>query len=310
MGSPPEVHVPAITKVGFLGLGIMGSRMAKNLVKKGYAVSVWNRKRATADALAGSGIQVASTPAELAGRVDAFCTCVADPPALRDVALGETGLIRGAREGQLFIDFSTVSAELSRELETAFAARRVDFVEAPVTGSKNGAEKGTLLIMAGALPQAFARAEPLFQAVGEKWIHCGPVGAGTQVKLAGNALIALMLQGLSEGMLLARKAGVDPRKVLEVVQASGFRSPYYDFKGKAVLERDFETHFSIDLMFKDLGLFLDSAAKHRVPTPATAAVREAYQLARAVGLGGKDIAAVIAPFEELTGTVIGSPLGQ
>jgi 3-hydroxyisobutyrate dehydrogenase-like beta-hydroxyacid dehydrogenase len=308
MGSPTEVHVPAIQKVGFLGLGIMGSRMAKNLAKRGFAVTVWNRTRSTADALADSSIQVASTPAELAARVDAFCTCVADPPALCEVALGEAGLLRGAREGQLFIDFSTVSGELSRELETAFAARKVDFVEAPVTGSKNGAAKGTLLVMAGARPEAFARAEPVFQAVAEKWIRCGPVGAGTQVKLAGNALIALMLQGLSEGMLLARKAGVDPRKVLEVVQASGFRSPYYDFKGKAVLEHDFDTHFSIDLMFKDLCLFLDSAARHRVPTPATAAIRETYQLARAAGLGDKDIAAVIAPLEDLARTRIGSPI--
>ena len=310
MGSPPEVHVQAITKVGFLGLGIMGSRMARNLAKKGYGVTVWNRTRKTADALRGAGIEVASTPSQLAARVDAFCTCVADPAALREVALGESGLLHGAKEGQLFIDFSTVSVELSRELDAACSARKIDFVEAPVTGSKNGAEKGTLLIMAGARPDAIARAEPLFQAVGEKWIHCGPVGAGTQVKLAGNVLIALMLQGLSEGMLLARKAGVDPRKVLEVVQASGFRSPYFDFKGRAVLERDFDTHFSIDLMFKDLSLFVESAAKNRVPTPAAAAIREAYQIARAAGLGEKDIAAVIVPLEDLTGVRIGAPLTQ
>jgi 3-hydroxyisobutyrate dehydrogenase-like beta-hydroxyacid dehydrogenase len=144
----------------------------------------------------------------------------------------------------------------------------------------------------------------VFRAVGEKWVHCGPVGAGSQVKLAGNALIAAMLQAFGEGMLLATKAGVDPAKVLEVVQASGYRSPYFDFKGGQLLRRDFETHFAIDLMHKDLGLFLDSAAAHRVPTPATAAVRQCYELARAAGKGEQDIGAVITVFEQLVGTEI------
>lgn len=294
-----------IQRIGFVGLGIMGSRMARNLAQKGFEVVVWNRTRAKAEALARHGAKVAGGLAELAGAVDAFCTCVSDPPALRQVA---AGLLEGARAGQLFVDFSTVSAELSRELEATARSRGMDFVEAPVTGSKGGADKGTLLIMAGASPQALARAEPIFRAVGEKWVHCGPVGHGTQVKLAGNALIAMMLEGFSEGLLLARKAGVDPRKVVEVVQASGFRSPYYDFKGKQLLERDFDTHFSIDLMFKDLLLFLDSAARHRVPAPGVSAVKEAYQLARAAGKGELDIAAVATALEELCGVKISDPL--
>ncbi|MHB8873111.1 MAG: NAD(P)-dependent oxidoreductase [Myxococcaceae bacterium] len=290
-----------IKTIGFLGLGIMGSRMARNLAQKGLQVVAWNRNPARVGELAQFGVKAAETPAKLAAQVDAFCTCVADPPALREVALGVGGLLEGSKRGQLFIDFSTVSAELTRELETAFGARGVDFVEAPVTGSKGGADKGTLVIMAGATPDAFARAGAVFERVGTKTIHCGPVGAGTQVKLAGNALIALMLQGLSEGMLLTQKAGVDPRKFLEVVQASGFRSPYYDFKGPAILARDFETAFSIDLMFKDLSLFLDSAARHRVPTPTAAAVKETYQLARGQGKGGMDISAVITSLEDLCG---------
>jgi len=293
----------ALKRVGFLGLGIMGSRMARNFAQKGFEVTVWNRTRAKAETLAGlrgSGpfeIKIAHTPAEVAANTDAFCTCVADVPALREVALGRDGLVSGARSGQLFIDFSTVSPELTRELESASRAQGVDFVEAPVTGSKNGADKATLLLMVGASDAAFARALPLFQAVGERFIHCGPVGAGSQVKLAGNALIAMMLQGLSEAMLLTQRAGVDPRKFLEVVAASGFRSPYFDFKGKAMLERDFETHFAIDLMFKDLLLFLDSAARHRLPTPGVSAVKEAYQFARSQGKGGKDIGAVMTVLE-------------
>lgn len=294
----------APTRVGFLGLGIMGAPMALNLKKKGFEVTVWNRSPEKAQARAAQGIQVAATPVDVAKSVDVFCTCVADPSALTEVALGEQGLLRGARKGQLFIDFSTVSVGLVQQLAARFAAHGVDFVDAPVTGSKAGAEKGTLVIMAGASDAALAKATPLFQAVGEKVVHCGPVGAGTQVKLAGNALIAAMLQGFSEGMLLTAKAGVDPRKFVEVVQASGFRSPYYDFKGKALLGRDFATHFSIDLMHKDLSLFLDNAALHQVPTPCAATMRETYNLARAAGKGGQDITAVITAYEELAGAKI------
>jgi 3-hydroxyisobutyrate dehydrogenase-like beta-hydroxyacid dehydrogenase len=295
----------AVKKVAFLGLGIMGSRMARNLARKGFDVTVWNRTASRAEALAKDGARVAASPSAAAHGADAVCVCVADPRALREVALGAQGFLAACPKGTLVIDFSTVSPTLSRELHARAEERGCEHLEAPVTGSKLGAEKGTLLIMAGGTDAAFERAKPVFAAVGEKAILCGPIGAGSQVKLAGNALIALMLQGLSEGLLLTRKAGVDPAKLLEVVQASGFRSPYYDFKGGAVMRRDFETHFSIDLMFKDLRLFLESAAEHRVPTPTAAAVSEVYQLARAQGKGELDIAAVITALEDLCGQRIG-----
>ena len=279
----------------------MGTPMARNLKKKGFEVVVWNRSPDKARALAAEGLEVAATPEELAGRVDAFCTCVADPKALESVA---DSLLRGAKAGQLFIDFSTVSVELVKALGARFAAKGVDMADAPVTGSKGGAEKGTLVIMTGCSAATLARATPVFQAVGEKVVHCGALGAGTQVKLAGNALIAAMLQSFSEGLLLTQKAGVDPRKFIEVVQASGFRSPYFDFKGKAILERDFSTHFAIDLMHKDVSLFLDNAATHRVPTPTAASLRETYNFARASGLGEKDITAVITAYEDVVGVKV------
>ena len=291
----------SISRVGFLGLGTMGAPMAKNLKKKGFEVVVWNRSLERAEALKADGIGVAASPAALAAQVDAYCTCVADPAALEGVA---AGLLENARPGQLFIDFSTVSVPLIESLAARFAAKGVDFADAPVTGSRGGAEKGTLVIMTGCSAATLARATPIFQAVGEKVIHCGAVGTGTQVKLAGNALIAGMLQCFSEGLLLTKVAGVDPRKLIEVVQASGFRSPYFEFKGKAMLERDFTTHFSIDLMHKDLSLFLDNAAAHRVPTPTAASLRETYNLARASGHGGQDISAVITAFEDLVGTKV------
>lgn len=291
-------------RVGFLGMGLMGSRMARNLARKGFAVTVWNRTRARAEALVADGAKVASTPAELMGEVDVACTCLSTPSVLEEAVDGKDGLFRKARKGQLLIDFSTISPAMALSLERRANALGVDFVESPVTGSKNGAEKGTLLLMVGGTKEAVARCEGVFAAVGEKAIHCGAVDAAVQVKLAGNALIASMLQGLGEGMLLATKAGVDPSKVLEVVQASGFRSPYFEFKGAALLRRDFSTHFSIELMHKDLSLFLDDASARRVPTPLAAAVREVYALARAAGKGEEDIGAVITVLEQLVGVEI------
>lgn len=295
-----------IRHVGFLGLGIMGARMARNLEKKGFEVTVWNRTRAKADALRSDRIHVADSPRALAASVDAFCTCVADVPALREVCFGPEGLAAGARPGQLFVDFSTVSPELTCELEASFHSRGVDFVEAPVTGSKLGAEGGTLVLMVGGKVDAVGRASPLFEAVGSKWIHVGKMGDATYVKLGGNAVIASMLQGFSEAMLFVKRAGVDPRKFVEVVQASGFRSPYWDFKGRQLIERDFDTHFSIDLMFKDLAQFLETGANIRTAAPVVSATREVYALARAHGIGDQDIAAVITTLEDAIGTRIGS----
>jgi 3-hydroxyisobutyrate dehydrogenase-like beta-hydroxyacid dehydrogenase len=292
-------------RIGFVGLGTMGAPMALNLSKKGHAVTVWNRSPARAEALAAKGLSVAGSPRELAQQVEVFCTCVSDPAALEEVALGSRGLLQGATRGQLYVDFSTVSVGLVRRFEDAFGEKGVDFADAPVTGSKTGAEKGTLVIMTGCSEATLARATPVFEGVGEKVVHCGPVGAGTQVKLAGNALIASMLQALSEGLLLTAKAGVDPKKFLEVVQASGYRSPYFEGKGGAILKRDFTPHFTVDLMHKDLTLFLESAAAHRVPTPSAASVRETYNLARGAGKGDQDIAAVITAFEDLVGQRIG-----
>ena len=288
-----------ISRIGFVGLGIMGSRMAAMLKQRGFDVTVFNRSRDKAEALKAKGLKVADSPRELAQQVDALITCVADPKALRDVTDGPNGLMAGAKAGQLIIDCSTISVELVQELSAEWTAKGCDFLDAPVTGSKAGAEKGTLVIMVGATEAALKRANPVLLGMGEKIIHCGPVGAGTQVKLAGNLVIAGMLQSFSEGMLLTSKAGADPRKLIEVIQSSGFRSPYFDFKGQALLNHDFETHFSIDLMHKDLSLFVENASANQVPAPTAASLKETYNLARAAGKGGLDITAVISVFEDL-----------
>ena len=288
-------------RIGFLGLGIMGSRMAANLAKKGHAVSVWNRTRARAEALAGERVRVAGTPAEAAAGAEAVALCLADPPAVEAAVFGPDGVLDALASGSLLVDFSTGSPSLAERLDRATRAKGVRFVESPVTGSKNGAAAGTLVLMCGGDEAALAAAKPVLDAVATKVIHVGPAGSASRVKLIGNSMIALMLEALCEGVVQCEKAGIPPEKLLEVVQASGYASPYWDFKGKAILGGDFETHFSADLMHKDLTLAIDAANALKVPVPGLAAVREQFQAVRAMGAGAEDIAALVKVLRRAAG---------
>jgi 3-hydroxyisobutyrate dehydrogenase-like beta-hydroxyacid dehydrogenase len=280
-------------RIGFIGLGIMGSRMAANLRAKGHDLVVWNRTRDRAEPLLRAGATWADSPQALAASpgLDLVCTCIADPPAMEEIAFGAQGFVAVLRAGMRVIDFSTLSPAMIRRLGAAVAARGAALLEAPMTGSKNGAQAGTLLLMCGGERAVFDELQPVLGAVGSKAIYVGTTGQATQVKLIGNVIIAHMLEALSEGAALAARSDIPLAKLLEVVQSSGYASPFWDFKGKALLERDFSTHFSIDLMHKDLTLALSTAHDKNVPMPGAAAIREVYQLARAQGRGGDDIAA-------------------
>jgi 3-hydroxyisobutyrate dehydrogenase-like beta-hydroxyacid dehydrogenase len=189
----------------------------------------------------------------------------------------------------------------STALADECAMRGVKFLEAPVTGSKMGARNGTLVVMTGGPRELHDACEPVLGAFAAKVVYCGPMGAASMVKLVGNTIISFMLEGLAEGAVVAARAGVKLDTVLEVVQASGFASPYWTFKGGAMAKRDFETHFSIDLMHKDQALMLDEARARSVPMPALAAIHQVMTGARALGLGGEDIAAQIKAVEALAG---------
>jgi 3-hydroxyisobutyrate dehydrogenase-like beta-hydroxyacid dehydrogenase len=285
-------------RVGFIGLGIMGSRMAANLLGKGHVLSVWNRTPARADELRAAGAAWSRTPRDLAAGVEAICICVADPAAMQAVSEGPDGFLAGLHAGSLVVDFSTVGPDVTARLDAACRAAGARFLEAPVSGSKNAAAAGTLLLMCGGPSEVFAVAEPILRAVGAKAIHVGDVGQAARVKLIGNVMVAHMLEALSEGAALAVQAGIGIEKLLDVIQSSGLASPFWDFKGKALAARDFTPHFSIDLMHKDLTLALRLGETLDVPMPGTAAIREVYQLARAHGLGSRDViatAAVIDP---------------
>jgi 3-hydroxyisobutyrate dehydrogenase len=209
----------------------------------------------------------------------------------------EDGVLHAARPGFRYVECSTVSPELVRRIGSALAEHGAAALEAPMTGSRLGAENGTLLFMTGGEPALHAELEPLLLAMGSRAIHCGGSGQGALMKLVGNTLISFMLEGLCEGLVVAEKGGLSVPKVLEVVAASGFASPYFAFKGRAIEQRTFDTHFSIDLLVKDQSLMLAEAARQRTPLPALAAIREVFQAARAQGLGSEDIAAVIKVLE-------------
>jgi len=291
-------------RIGFVGLGIMGSRMAANLLAKGHTLSVWNRSRARAEDLLAAGATWAESPRALGAAVEVVCTCVADPPALAAVSEGADGFLGGLAPGALVIDFSTVGPDAVRRLDQLCQARGASFLESPVTGSKNGAAAGTLLAMCGGTPEAYAAAQPVLAAVAGKTIHIGGVGQASVVKLAGNMIIAHMTEALAEGAALAMQAQVGVGKLLEMIQASGYASPFWQFMGKALAARDFSTHFSVELMHKDLTLAMQLGDTLGVAMPGTAAIREVYQLARTRGLGARDIvstAAVIDPSLDVSG---------
>lgn len=285
-------------RIGFIGLGIMGTGMVKNLVRKGWSVSVWNRSPGRAENL---GAEVMPSPRALAEACDVVLTCVSDPQAVERVVFADDGVLGAARPGFRYLECSTISSSLALELDRAFTQRGAGFLEAYVTGSKLGAENGTLLFMTGGPGALHAELEPLLLGMGARAIHCGAVSQAAVVKLAGNTIISFMLEGLCEALVVGQKAGVSVDKLLEVIQASGFASPYFAVKGAAIRERRFDTHFSIDLLHKDQTLMLAEAAERRVPMLGLAALREVFAAASAQGLGSADISAVIQVLERASG---------
>lgn len=289
-------------RVGFAGLGLMGSRMAANLLAKGFHLTVWNRTAKRCQPLAEAGARVAHTPRELAEQSDVVVVCVADPPAVESLVFGEQGLIEAVRPGFRYLESSTVSPETTRRVAEALRARGADLLEAPMTGSKNGAAQGTLLFMTGGARAVHDELLPVMMAMGSKAIHCGEeVGHAAVVKLIGNTMISFMLEGLCEGAVVGRKAGVPLETIIDVFMASGFSSPYFTFKGGQIEKRDFDQHFSIDLLVKDQTLMLAEAATRGVSMPGLAAIREVCQAARNQGFGQEDIAAVVKAVERAAG---------
>ena len=256
------------TRIGFAGLGLMGSRMSRQFLEKGFPLTVWNRTAAKARPLEALGARRAATPKALAEGSDVVLSCLADPPAVEEFVFGEQGLLHGVREGFRYVETSTLSPGLLRKITAALRERGADCLEAPVTGSKGGAEKGTLVIMTGGKKALHDELMPVLMAIGSKAIYCGDTGQASVVKLIGNTLISFMLEGLCEGLVVGRKAGVPVETILEVVMASGYASAYYPFKANAIAKGDYDTHFSLDLLVKDQTLMLEESSARGATHPA------------------------------------------
>jgi 3-hydroxyisobutyrate dehydrogenase len=260
--------------VGLIGLGLMGHPMGANLLKAGYELTVWNRTASRGDDLVAQGAKRAPTPRELAAASEVIISIVSDPPALESVLWGESGVFAGLRRGSAVIESSTVSPGLERRAAAAAAGLGSEFLEAPVTGGTWGAEKGELVFMVGGEASTLKRVEPILGAMGKRWFHLGPIGAGQTVKLAMNLLLNLEVEAFAEALALVTRAGVPGQSLFEVMQSSMGRSGVLDLKGANMLKGDYKPSFPLRLMHKDVSLALDLGNQLGVPLPAAAAARE------------------------------------
>src|SRR5580700_7443098 len=302
---PPPAYNPHMAKLGFLGLGIMGYPMARNLLRAGHEVALWSHSAGKARELAGAEKgRFCATPKEVAENADCVFLCVGDTAMSRELILGADGVIEGARQGTVVADASTISPSESRKIGQALAAKGVDFLDAPCTGSKPGAEGGTLTFMIGGEHAVFERVRPYLEAIGKRFYYCGGPGLGLHAKLSQNLILSNLLQGFNEGMVLAAKAGVDLDMMLDILNNSAAKSGLVAAKAPMVLRRSFEPAFSVKWMHKDIGLMLDSANELGVPVPLTALTRQMFQAAISQGHGDEDICATIKVLEDLAGVEV------
>lgn len=290
-----------IERVGFVGLGIMGAPMAANLIDAGYKLTVWNRTASRAEPLVAKGATLAGSAAEVASASDVTISCVSDSPDVEAVALGAGGIAEGARPGSIYVDCSTISPAVAREVAAAMHERKVAMLDAPISGGDVGAKAGTLAIMVGGDPEAFERCRPIFDVLGKTIVHVGPNGAGQVVKLCNQVAGALNLLAMGEAITLSRRAGVDPAKMLEVVSAGAASSWMLANLGPRAVQGDFAPGFMVELMQKDLRLVAETAAESTTPLPGSALVQQVLRILEAQGRGREGTQAIVDALALLSG---------
>jgi 2-hydroxy-3-oxopropionate reductase len=296
-------------RVGFIGLGVMGKPMARNLIEAGHELVVWSRTRADVDEVEKDGATAASSAREVSEKADVTILMLPDSPQVREVLDGDHGLLAGAREGTLVVDMSTISPVVTREIAAECGERGLGWVDAPVSGGDVGAREATLSIMAGGSEEDFARAKPLFEALGKTIVHVGPVGSGQVVKACNQVVVALTIEAVSEALVLGSKAGVDPATIIEVLSGGLAANKVMEVRGRNFLEHDFTPSFRVDLHHKDLGIALQTAREYGVALPNTAAVDQMLQALRSNGRGDRDHSALLTHIEDLAQHTIGAPSG-
>jgi 3-hydroxyisobutyrate dehydrogenase len=292
-------------KIGFIGLGIMGQGMARNLLKAGFSLTVWNRTPARMEPLVELGAKSSNSPADLAAQSDIIITCVSDTPDVEEVILGENGAIMGSKEGGLLIDMSTISPHTTHDIAEKLAQKGVHMLDAPISGGSEGAAKGSLSIMVGGQEDQFTRAMLVFQAMGKTITHVGPIGAGQTAKLVNQILVVVTMLGVSEALLFAQAGGLNLQKTLNAVKEGAAGSWMLSNRGPQVIDRDWRPGFTIDLQQKDLRLVLEAADQLGIPMLGTGTVFQLYRTLQKQGFGGEGNHALAKALEHLSGLVIG-----
>lgn len=292
-------------RVGFIGLGIMGGGMARNLLKNGFAVTVWNRSADKVTPILEAGASAGDSPADVAAKSDIVITCVSDTPDVEAVILGENGVIHGLKAGGLVIDMSTISPKATREIAARLSERGIAMLDAPISGGSEGAARGTLSIMVGGDAALFERALPVFQAMGKTITHVGGQGDGQMVKLVNQILVVVNMLAVGEALLFAQAGGLDLEKTLNAVAGGAAGSWMLSNRGSQAIKRDWRPGFTIDLQQKDLRLALEAASELGIPVLATSMVSNLYRTLQARGLGSEGNHALVKALEALAGIEIG-----
>jgi len=294
-----------MARLGFLGLGIMGYPMARHLLAAGHEVALWSHTAAKAEQLAREGKGTAcASPKEVAERSEAVFLCVGDTAMSEQVTLGPNGILEGIQPGAAVADCSTVAPSYARRAYETFRQKGAHFLDAPVTGSKPGAENATLTFMIGGDQEVYEKLKPYMEIMGKRFYYCGGPGMGLHAKLSQNLILSNMLQAFNEGMVLAAKAGVDPELMLDILDNSAAKSGIAAFKAPFVFRRDFSTNFSVRWMHKDIGLMLETAAEMQVPLPLTALTQQVFRAAMAEGYADEDICSTIKILERIAGVEV------
>lgn len=286
-------------RVGFIGMGLMGKPMARNLLRAGFAVTIYNRTRARAESLEAEGAKVADTPREVAEHSDIVLSCVSDTPDVQKVMLGENGVVEAARPGLIVVDMSTISPSVTRQIAADFAARGVEMLDAPVSGGEKGAIEATLSIMVGGKEEVFIRCRPVFEAMGKKLVYCGANGQGQMVKLCNQIAIATNLVACAEAVTFAKKAGLDPLVMLEAVGAGAAGSWVINVLGPKMATHDFAPGFMVKLQLKDLRLVMQAAGELGVSLPGASVSQQLFTAVEAAGGGDNGTQSLVTALEKL-----------
>jgi 3-hydroxyisobutyrate dehydrogenase-like beta-hydroxyacid dehydrogenase len=301
-----------IKTISYLGLGTMGGGMASNLLKAGYKLTVWNRSVEKCEPFARKGARVADTPANAVRDAELVMYCLSNDQAVEEVVFGAKGILTGINEDQIAIDMSTVLPATSLREQEAYAKHGVDFLDAPVFGSKQESADAELWIMAAGKRDTFEKVKPILEQLGQTVHYFGKNGNAAAMKLVGNLIVALEMEALAEGLVLAQKAGLDLNTVMEVVKVADFRSPLLVSNGQNILKRDFSSSFALKLMLKDAGLIEKFAESLQSPIPALRVVGKNFESAVALGFGKENASAVIKALEKEAGVEVKArrPLGR